>query len=1109
VRDLIKSMLRLSWSLPLFGMRQVRNLFEGRAADAFDAVTRAAAEGMDEPLASVFRQGDRLQREMVDRFFDAFGGSGEAAGSDGPPEAPAGAVDSGRLDTARFVVLGEGLAAGMSDFGLKADLQRECFAALIARRVQTPFAQPLLQPPGLGDLPGFPRLPVRVPAVMQDTVLETFPPPAPPNHLAVPGLELAEALELRPRQPIVHRDDAKQTAVNLILGLPELIAGGGELSTALEAALALAPTFAIVALGYAEALAAATAADPGRLPPAADFAARVGELISPLRHRGAEVLVMTVPDPLDTAHFSPLDAASRVLRVTPAALAAGYGLSAGDRVTVAGLVEIGCQLLAGASRPLPPGAVLGEKAAREISDRIAGLNRGLIGAAEECGAGVYDLCGLFRRVREEGVATPGRRLSADLLGGFYSLNGYYPGRTGHALIAAGVLRHLDQVYGSRFGAVDVGRIAAADPVVRYRSPEGPLREELPRPAAASAPTPSPPPPAPPSTAPAVAPRAGWPPPPARPARLELPPGLEQTLPLSKRASYHGDAIRIVHCNDEKTSRYGSSGDLFFGGLVLYDSHLSGELHLRFAPPAGDVSHFEISLGEGLIGDDGVLAAPQFFRWPVLGARVSDDPAMVSSGDLDLATGEVSNLQVFVHFRNSALFGLVQANPKFPTQPIAFPGPYGSAWARFDPRPDGRLDFTFYGSMFLPLGSNLGGDPVTWALPFSSPTGGFAGMPASGMAMHPHLHLTTREPAERGDSPLTAVPFNSIAELTLLTHNSSFGDAFTLASDSLGGRAKGRSHVLGRLEVQFGERFGDSVSVALASLAPGGLFADTVPEPLAQAFPGRLSPGPIGHDEFLRFPLRTYFLDAVNFLDDPFDLAVGAVDLRSGDFLGEVLRRGFIGQDLFFALVRVEPRTPPSSFFFRGPARLETGPAGDAHFRLAAEVHIPYPPGFLFPAPDLATGFSIGPGSALDPFLWLRAVADRRDPHAAKRGEARRVRASTGEEFSYRYAIAADPAREAPVFEYTNHSQLEGTFRLTSLAWVSFVNGPGTTPRPGEYDTVTFSGFGLWSLDGGRRPHAVTAQISTAPQAPYVSIQIDGGAVSNVNTKPTDEALALP
>ena len=78
----------------------------------------------------------------------------------------------------------------MSDFGLKADLQRESFPAQMARQMGAGLSLPLIQAPGIGDLPGFPRLPVRVPAMYQNTVREEFPPLAPPQNLAVPGLTL-------------------------------------------------------------------------------------------------------------------------------------------------------------------------------------------------------------------------------------------------------------------------------------------------------------------------------------------------------------------------------------------------------------------------------------------------------------------------------------------------------------------------------------------------------------------------------------------------------------------------------------------------------------------------------------------------------------------------------------------------------------------------------------------------------------------------------------------------------------------------------------------------------------------------------------------------------
>lgn len=1086
--DLIRSVLRFSWGMSQLGMRQALNVLSPpqgggeRATEPLEAVTRAAP--------------------------------GPAAA--GPFPAPAPPVDSGRLSTARFVVLGEGLAAGMSDFGLKADLQSESFPAQMARQMGAGLALPLIQAPGIGDLPGFPRLPVRVPAMFQTTVREDFPPLGPPQNLSVPGLTLEEAATLRPAQPIVHRDDAKRTAVNLILGLSSLIHGEDDLPTQLEAALRQLPTFALVALGYAEALEAAAAADPGRLPAPAALREHASRIVAALRGNGAEALVMTVPDPMDTAYCSPLDAASRVLSVAPAALAGRYGLRDGDRVTVPGLVEIGNQLLVGETRDLPSGSVVDAGAARAISDRIGELNRALAGAAEEHGALLYDLHGLFRRVREQGVDAGGaRRLTGDFLGGFYTLNGYYPGRTGHAVIASEVLQLLNRSYGARFQTPDLGQVAAADPVVRYHAPGGPPRQEMPPPA---------PPPAPPArgerervvaepvarhaAASAGAARNGWPPSPPPPARLQLPPGLEQTLPLSKRGSYHGDAIRIVNCADPRDSQFGTCGDLFFGGFVLYDSHLEGSVHIRFSPPDGDMTRFEVTLGQGLRGDDSVLAAPQLFRWRVLQAQVTDAAGAVSSGDLNLATGEVSNLQVFVNFRNSALFGLLRANPRFPTQPIAFPGQYGSAWARFDPRPDGLLDFSFYGSTFLPLSAVIP-DPVVWALPFSSATGDFAHVPASGMAMHPHLQLSTREPAAGavGEAPLD-LPLSSIQELTLFTRNTSFGDQFTLNAEELGGYAKGRSQIMGRLELQIGERFGDSVSVALSTLAPGGLLMDTVPPPLAGLFPARLYNGPVGHNEFLRFPRRTYFLDGVNFIDDPLDVAAGAVDLRTGDFLNEVLRRGLIGQNLFEALVRVEPRTPKSSFFFRGPARLQRGAHGQIVFRLKAEVHIPYPAGFLFPAPDLATGFQIGTESALDPFLWIQAVEDSATTRSAVRGEGRQVLSSTGDEFSYKYSIPADPARDGVFFEYVDHGQ-DGTFRLNTLSWVSFLHSLKSPAGAGKPDTVTFAGYGTWSRDGGRTPHAVTVQIAHPPGVPYVSIQLGGGEIWNVNTKPADEKDALP
>src|SRR5262249_35917894 len=138
-----------------------------------------------------------------------------------------------------------------------------------------------------------------------------------------------------------------------------------------------------------------------------------------------------------------------------------------------------------------------------------------------------------------------------------------------------------------------------------------------------------------------------------------------------------------------------------------------------------------------------------------------------------------------------------------------------------------------------------------------------------------------------------IPSNTVRELTLHTHNSSFGDAFTLHAADLGGPGKGRSHVLGRVQIQFGVRTGNTIPVAISHLDAGGLLNQMAASPITEFFPGRLYHGPRGFNEFLRFPLRTYSLDDLAILDDPFDISMGMVDLTTGRMINQLLHRGFI------------------------------------------------------------------------------------------------------------------------------------------------------------------------------------------------------------------------
>jgi hypothetical protein len=290
-------------------------------------------------------------------------------------------------------------------------------------------------------------------------------------------------------------------------------------------------------------------------------------------------------------------------------------------------------------------------------------------------------------------------------------------------------------------------------------------------------------------------------------------------------------------------------------------------------------------------------------------------------------------------------------------------------------------------------------------------------------------------------------------------------------------------------------------VALVFPAPGGLLYAPNPPPtqLTEEFPGRLYGGLQGHNEILRFPKETYRIVSPYRLDDPFEVSLGVVNVKTGRFVNELLCRGMIGHPIFMALLKVEPRTPRASFQFRGPAMFERDGRGQLIFRFKGQTRLEYPEGYLFPKPDLTTGYVVGPGSVLDPFFWVQAMYHAEDGEFVKKGSRENVTASTGEVFSFKYDISNRPGQPA-MFEFTNHTQ-EARFVMNRLNWLSFTSTRESGLKPGNYDIITFTGFGTWSKDDQPIPRLVSAQISTSKDTPYISVLIDGGFLANVNIKP--------
>lgn len=1117
------------------------------------------------------------------------------------------------FDVKTFVTLGEGMAAGVSHFALSEDVQPYSFPALVAKQIDsaasdhdspTYFAQPIIESPGVGNV-GFAQQPAIVPELLQTTVLKTdYPDPSDPkktawrefppkkrllNNLSVPGLSVADALARKPSAPIVQPDDANQTLLNLILGIPGLTEAGGELLTQVEYANSRNPDFVLVALGYQEVLEPLVDGHihSGRMADISSFGADYAKLLKGLAADGRKIVACTVPNPLDTAYFSSVKTAANILRTEEDFLCNQYKLDPACLIDLRGLTEIGYEFTARQlSGEVLKGSVISAVQAKSIKKGVAALNRSITEAAAKHGAVVFDLSACLAKVASTGVKVGDKQLTGDFLGGFYLLNGVYPGRTGHAIIANHLIDVLNREFDAELAQVNVGAIAENDANTMSKIADGPTytNEYLVPRTVADVPNPPPGDPSmiqvyPPfvpgklnlipiqTTYPGdvfdiggkynrncCEPVKGVPaggmnhPNPRLKKPLVLPPGLEQTLSINKELSYFGDALRAVDAPDEvpflpPLPTFGADGNTLFGGLAMTDSHLSGELKIRFSEPNADGKcRFEITHPNELAGDDAVLAAPKFFKLPNQCNRVTDVPGLTSTGELDLNTGVVTDFNYRVYFINGATATLGGVNPNLPAIPIMFPGAPngGSTWARFEQREDGLLDVSLAGDTFLPLGLEFGGDPIRFPLPFGNPKLQCASIVARGTVLHPHIHLSTRKSPPPIEGPAPEIPVNKVVEFSPFVKKTSFGDIFTLKIDDIGGPGEGRSHLMGRLRIQFGPRSGDTVPMALSFLPPGGLLSKD-PEPLAYLPPGTPR-GLVGFNEELRFPVpegRTsepvlYRQKKLSSSMDPNNMCIAAVNVKTGRIVDEFLCRSYVVQQLFVNLIDVEPCTPGDSFLYQGPAQFTRGHDGELVLAYNGEVFIPYPKGFRFPRPtpngrdENGEAFLVIGESILDPFLRLQA-----NHRGAKtkgiissggtKEEPKWIEevSSIGQPFKYRFRVDFD--KPEVFFEYTKlHKKPKnpdveiiggGTFKLHHLSWISASNSPSSVAAAGKADTVSFCGFGSWkdSAAGSHENagHQVAVHISTSKVDPYVGIQVDAGITSNVNTKPKDIEESMP
>ncbi len=380
-----------------------------------------------------------------------------------------------KLDTTQFIVVGEGLAAGMADFQLRDVYQNASFPAVMANAFQTAFPMPILQSPGVGGgTPGFPVLPPRLPGLLQGPVRNDFPPNLFVFNLSVPGFTLSDSLNEAPTVPLIQSRQPEHTLINFILGYPALILGANlPLWTQVQYAVEMNPTLVVVELGYYDVLQPAATNDPAALPSVSSFTSQFSSLLSRLNASSPQIVVMTVPNPFDTAYFTPVANASRLLGAPASVITSLFGVGPDDYLTPNGLMVAGSAIANGNAQPAPLSktqyAVVSAATATAVQAAVTAINSAIVSAAQQVGPNVivYDLNAFFSSVRQNGLATGTSTLTADYLGGFYSLDGYYPGQTGQAAIANNMLQLLNSTYGKNFATVNLATVASGDPVLGF------------------------------------------------------------------------------------------------------------------------------------------------------------------------------------------------------------------------------------------------------------------------------------------------------------------------------------------------------------------------------------------------------------------------------------------------------------------------------------------------------------------------------------------------------------------------------------------------------------------------------------------------------------------
>jgi GDSL-like Lipase/Acylhydrolase len=378
------------------------------------------------------------------------------------------------VDFSRLVVVGDSLAAGVENGSLEDSQQVHGFADVIAQQIGTPLVLPLVPFPGapntltLVNPGGFPPViePVSAPPLSLLNVRKN--PGDQATDLAVPLQTVADALTRVPSP--VNTTDETQLATDIVLGFPcPLLGFPCQPLSQVEQAVALHPTTVIVDIGNNDILGAITSGQLQSMvsSPAvffANFNKSYASLMNALAGTKATLIVANLPDVMEAPYFIPVWKLAQEANIPLLVVTRALGLHALDYVTLDALPAVEGILLGGAPGPLPLSCSLSSPAtpcyitfAQAAAVRLAtiGLNAIIAVQAAIHGAVLVDLFSLIDNLHAQGYKAGDVTLTADFLGGLFSLDGLHPTDAGYAIMANRFIQTMNAALKTKIPLADV------------------------------------------------------------------------------------------------------------------------------------------------------------------------------------------------------------------------------------------------------------------------------------------------------------------------------------------------------------------------------------------------------------------------------------------------------------------------------------------------------------------------------------------------------------------------------------------------------------------------------------------------------------------------------